>query len=132
MRSTLIDKVKSSEKFKYLVVGSINTCATYLIYLGFILFTNYKAAYTLAYISGILISYILNSVFVFKSQMNLYSFIRFPFVYLMQYVLGLISLNILVNKVSLPPELAPLFVVMLTIPLGFFLSRYIFKRRAHL
>ena len=52
-------------------------------------FVLYRTSYSLAYIIGVVLSYFLNRVFVFRSNRGLSTAALFPVVYLIQYLAGL-------------------------------------------
>jgi putative flippase GtrA len=114
------------ELVRFLVVGGINTLCGYVIYLVFNLFLAYKIAYTIAYVAGILISYSLNAKWVFKSGPSWKSFVVFPSVYLVQYLISILLLGYIVVGLGVPETLAFIPVVILTIPVTFGMSKVIF------
>jgi putative flippase GtrA len=111
----------------FLVMGALNTLITYLIYLFLISFFTYNFSYSLSFLSGIIISYYLNSKFVFKQGIRFDKFIKYPFVYLIQYVGGLILLNFFIQNLHVPATVAPLLIVLLLTPASFILTRRILK-----
>jgi putative flippase GtrA len=115
------------EFIRFIIVGGVNTLLSYVIYVSFLLFLPYPVAYTLAYIIAIFISYYLNTKFVFKRKARLSKALQFPLVYLAQYLVGFGSLYILVEILSVSEFIAPVLVVMITIPVTFILSRLIIK-----
>lgn len=106
----------------------VNTGVTYLIYLLFILFLPYAAAYTVTYIAGIFISYFLNSVFVFRARLSIKALLQFPLIYLVQYLLGLGTVFACVEWLKISKLIAPLVAVAVTIPVTFVLSRTLLKK----
>lgn len=124
---TLWMKFINKEFLKYLISGGINTVATYGLYLLFLIVMEYKTAYSLSYIVGILFSYLLNTIFVFKEKVSLMKFIKFPVVYLAQYLINLIILLLLVEYINLPAEIVPIIVIFITLPITYLLSKYIIK-----
>jgi len=115
----------SSEIARFLISGGINTLVTYSIYLLLNQWTSYIIAYSIAYIIGIVVSYLVNAGWVFKKTFNLKSFIFYPLVYLSQYILGITLLYLLVNFVNIHQSLAPLIVVSATLPVTFLMSKAI-------
>jgi len=111
---------------RFLMSGLFNTAVTYVLYLLFLQFMSYQLAYSVVFVIGILISYVLNAGFVFRTRMTLKTLARFPLVYGAQYVLGMGLVLGLVEVVGLATWLAPLGAIMVTVPLTFVLSRYIF------
>src|SRR4051794_1914679 len=133
MRSTTNSRLApylSGEFVRYVLVGGTNTALTYLIYRLLLLFVPYGAAYTLAYLCGIFIAYVLNARFVFHQPLRWRVAIRFPLVYLVQYLVGVALLAFAVAILHSSDEVAPLVVIAITVPLTFVLSRLIIKGRA--
>jgi len=112
---------------KFVGVGSVNTVITYLLYLLLLLVLDYQIAYTITYIFGIGLAYWLNLKYVFQEKNSKRKMVLFPLVYLAQYILGILILYVSIEKWSIPKELAPLIVVMLTIPFVFILSKKILQ-----
>src|SRR5438128_272917 len=86
-----------ARSFRFIVIGLVNLVLTYALYLARGLFLSYPAAYTISYACGILISYLLNSRFVFKSPIRISKAAQYPIVYLAQYLLGMALLYLLVE-----------------------------------
>ncbi len=114
--------------FRFLIVGGINTAFSYGLYLLLLRFLAYLPAYSIAYCAGIVFSYFLNVLFVFKKRVSLKSFLKFPFVYLIQYLLGASTLWLLVGKLGISPELAMIGGIIITIPVTFLASRFLLKK----
>lgn len=115
---------------RFLISGAINTVTTYLIYVVLVLFLPYPVAYTITTALGILLSYYLNARFVFRQPLRLSAALRYPAVYGIQYVLGMGLLYFLVEVGHLSKFIAPLFIVLATVPVTFVLSRLIILRKA--
>lgn len=119
----------SHEFSRFILWGGINTLAGYLIYLVLLIFLPYLVSYSIAYILGILLSYFLNSKLVFKRELRLSKAVKYPLVYVTQYLLGTISLYLLVQVLRINKLVAPVLVVLLTIPVTYFLSKQILSGR---
>jgi putative flippase GtrA len=124
----LFRKSFNSEFFRFLLVGLSNTLVSYVVYLLLLPFLPYLYAYSISYCVGIVNSYFLNVLFVFKKQVSLRSFLKFPLVYVLQYALGAIILWLLVGQLGTQPGLAYTMVLIVTIPVTFLTSRFILKR----
>jgi len=120
----------NGELCRFIFWGGVNTLAGYLIYAFLLLFLPYLFSYTIAFITSVFISYILNSKFVFNQELKLSKAIKYPVVYLTQYLLGAMSLYILVQVLRVNKLLAPMFVIVLTIPVTYLLSRRIVRGKA--
>lgn len=112
----------------FVVVGGVNTVGGYGLYLLFFLVFSYRLAYSLAYVAGIGISYLLNTRFVFQQKPTASKALQYPLVYAAQYVVGVVALSVLVEGLGVNPAYAPLGVVVATIPVTFTLTRFILTR----
>lgn len=121
MRST------NREFVSFVFWGAVNSLTSYLVYAVLLRVLPYLAAYSIAYFTGILLSYFLNSRFVFKQELRLRKALKYPLVYVVQYVLGAASLYLLVHFLKLNKLLAPLVVMAMLVPITFLLSRKIVK-----
>jgi putative flippase GtrA len=111
---------------RFLISGGINTVATYATYLALLSIFEYRLAYSIAYVTGIFLSYVFNRTFVFQTHRGWRSVLLFPFVYLTQYMAGLAIVWAWVGQLHLAQSLAPLVAILVTIPLTYLLSRYVF------
>ena len=118
-------KSYNREFCRFLFLNGINTLAGYLIYAFLLLFLPYLAAYSVVYVISIFFSYLLNSRFVFKQGLGWNKAIRYPLVYLTQYLLGTLLLYVFVQKLMIDTLIAPGLVVLLSLPVTYFLSRRI-------
>lgn len=111
---------------RFAVAGVVNTGATYIAYLLLLQVASYRVAFTLAFVLGILLSYALSALFVFRQRTSWRTFLRFPWIYVVQYLLGLLLVTLAVEWLGLPAWLAPLAALSITIPLTYLLSRALF------
>jgi len=123
-------RLNIKEYASFLLCGVANTVLTYALYAMFLLLMSYKLAYSLAYICGIVVSYYLNSEFVFKEPVSLLKFLKYPAVYIVQYLLGIIILYICVDVFAISKWLAPVVVIIISLPVTFGLSKLIIKGQA--
>jgi putative flippase GtrA len=110
--------------------GAINTAVTYGVYVLCVRVIPYNAAYTISYAFGIVLSYWLNARFVFGERLRISRALQYPIVYAVQYLVGLAVLYVAVEVAGLNKYVAPLLVVVLTLPVTYVLSRYVIKRPA--
>lgn len=125
---TLIRKSIHSEFFRFLLVGVSNTLVAYVVFLLLLPFLPYLYAYTLSYCVGVVNSYFMNVLFVFKKKISLHSFLKFPFVYVVQYFLGASIMWLLVGKLAVSPVWAYAVVIVVTVPVTFVASRFVLKK----
>lgn len=125
---TFIRKSMHSEFFRFLLVGVSNTLVAYVVYLLLLPFLPYLFAYTLSYCVAVVNSYFMNVLFVFRKKVSLHSFLKFPFVYLAQYFLGVSILWLLVGQLGLAPAWAMIVVIIVTVPVTFLASSFVLKK----
>jgi putative flippase GtrA len=111
---------------KFLLGGAANTAATYALFVGLSFALPPQVAYTISYVAGIGLSYLINTFLVFRARASLRSALQFPVVYLVQYILGLVLLTLL-TRVQLDSRLAMLLVIALNIPVTFVLTRFVMR-----
>ena len=115
---------------RFLVVGAANTIATYLIYLALLQYMGYAPAYSISYVAGIALAYVANSVFVFRAPMSAGSAVRFPLVYLFQYLAGLALMWVQVDVLSIPAWLAPWIATALLVPASYLVTQRVLLPKA--
>ncbi|KTC60986.1 GtrA family protein [Pseudomonas savastanoi] len=129
MMNRAVSKFLKQDFARFLMSGGFNTALTYGIYLVLLMFVSYKISYTISYVTGILLAYILNRFFVFKSHQGLRSVILLPLIYAIQYCLSLVILWCWVEKLQFDERLAPLAAIALTLPVTFILSKLAFAAK---
>ena len=127
----LVNRVRESilkkTFMRFLLSGGINTATTWILYLALLNFIGYKASYTISYVVGIILAYAINRFFVFKSHRGISSVILFPFVYLFQYLFGLLIVWVWVEMLKMGVVFAPIISIVFSIPMTYFLTKYVFK-----
>jgi putative flippase GtrA len=86
-------------------------------------------AYALAFATGVVFSYWFNAPIVFKTPVSWKGFFAFPLVYLVQYLLSAVLLSVFVERIGIPQSVAPLAVIVVTIPVTFVLTRWFMRRK---
>ena len=116
--------------FYFMLAGSFNTILGYYIYILLLKVISYKAAYTLAFLGGVIISYITNNLFVFKTKalLNVKNITAYPFVYIFQYILGSILLFFFIESLRICETNAIILVTAVTFPMTYFFSKLILAR----
>lgn len=113
---------------KFVIGGGINTAFTYSLYYGLQVIMPYQVAYALAFAVGIVFSYWFNASIVFNTHMSWKGFFAFPLVYLVQYLLSAVLLSFFVERFGIAQSIAPLVVIIVTIPITFALTRWFLRR----
>lgn len=109
----------------FVILGGINTIVTYVMYLLLVAISPYLVAYTVTFVLGIFLSYWLNATFVFRRPLQLRAALQYPVVYAVQYACGVGLLYLAVESLHMSKSLAPLAVVVATLPLTYVLSRMV-------
>jgi len=123
-----ITKLIEIKFFRFLLTGGLNTGTTYALYLIMLNFFPYIWSYSVSYVCGILMAFVLNRFFVFKEHQGLKSVLFFPFIYVAQYILGIFVVWFWVKKLMLPEFLAPLAAIILSLPLTYALTKLVFVK----
>ena len=113
---------------RFIGIGTINTIITYILYLILLQIFTYQISYTITYIFGIFLSYILNLKFVFKEKGTKKKIVLFPLIYLFQYLFSISILNIIINIFNVSEKIAPILVIVITIPITFLFSKEILTK----
>ena len=112
---------------RFLLVGGFNTAASYALYLALLwLIPIPEAAYTGTWIAAIAWLYFLNAKFTFRARRSARKFALFLLAYLAQYVVGFALLEAAL-WIGIPPALAPLPGLIVTVPMLFLLMRRILR-----
>jgi len=115
----------NNEFIKFLSAGVINTVASYLVYISLVLFLSYQVSYAMAFVFGIVLSFVLNTKYVFEVDQTIKKFVLFPLVYFAQYILGAIMMDFLIELIGIDKFFAPLVVVIVLFPVSYILSKLI-------
>ena len=110
---------------RFLIMGTTNTLVAYAIYLVLLNWLRYELAYGIGYAVGIVIAYAVSAVFVFRKPMRKRSALRFPLVYVSQFLISLGILRLAVEVAHVPEWLAFAIAVGVTIPITFVVSRWV-------
>ncbi|WP_436238590.1 GtrA family protein [Paenibacillus sp. LjRoot153] len=113
---------------KFLIVGLANTSSTYTLYLLLLIYLPYTYAYTVSYLVGILFSYLLNSLMVFKQALSLKKFFEFPIVYVVQYIFNTAILLLLVENLHFNEKLSLIISICVTFPVTYLLSKKVLTK----
>lgn len=125
----MISKIKELFKYqqiRFLFVGGLNTIVGYGSF-ALLLLTgmNYLLANTISYIVGVIHSYIWNRKFTFKSKnKSILEIVKFVLVYVVNYLIGLLSLYILVDIFKIDKYIAGALNLIITTLISWFGHKY--------
>ncbi|OHB69702.1 MAG: hypothetical protein A2W23_10270 [Planctomycetes bacterium RBG_16_43_13] len=93
---------------KFTIVGALNFCLTFIVFFTLLkLFkSGYLVALSLAWVLGVIFSYVLNFVWVFKSDDRLVfkeRFVKYFMAYFVSFILNLFALRLIVEKFGFDP-----------------------------
>lgn len=118
-----------NEFIRFVLLRAACTVFSYGLYLTLLLWIRYEAAYAAAYVAGVALAYVVNAMVVFREPMRRRSALRFPLVYVVQFALSWLLLQIAVEHFGVPESWALLLAVAATLPVTFVLSRRIMRER---
>ena len=113
--------------FGFALSGTLSTLIMFGIYVVLNKFINYQLSYLISYTISVIALYFMN-VIVFKRSISLHTFLVFPLIYLLQYLIGAALLELIV-RFGFSVTLAPILAVILLLPLTFYLNRIVFRRQ---
>lgn len=116
------------QKLRFGLVGGFNTLVSYLAFVGIYQLTNdYIVSSVLAYLIGMLVSFTLNRVFVFKSAAEKGQLLAFCCVNLTALGCSTLALHILVSFVGLSVYIAQVLTIGVSMVINFLGYRAVFK-----
>lgn len=104
--------------------------STYALYCLLLRVVDYRMAYTASFIAGLMLGYLLNSIWVFRRKPTLRSALAYPLLVLVQYAVSVSLLALFVERFGVQRELAPIFVILLVFPVMYLAMKCIFSRLA--
>lgn len=108
----------------------MNTGLTYLAYLALLQAVSYRWAYSVSYGAGIFLSFVLNSLYVFRTPLRWRKLLPYPSVYLVQYLLGLAVIYVGVESLGWDERLMPVAVLVVTVPVSFVMTRWVLREKS--
>ena len=117
-------------QYRYFILGGIlNNAISYSVYLILKRILNYGSAYLVAYTLGIIVAYYFNGYLVFKAKLTWARFVYYPCTYLIQYIFSYGLLNILITRIGIDENIAPLMIILMMIPFAFVMNKFIFNKK---
>lgn len=114
---------------RFLAGGALNTGSTFVLYWLLLLVVEYRVAYAISFAAGILLSYVINTRFVFRTDHSLRKIILFPLVYLTTYLVGALVLDMAVSRFGIDARIAPFISICATLPLTYLLTKLVLVDR---
>jgi putative flippase GtrA len=114
---------------RFLIAGTLNTAASYLVYLLLLSVADYRVAYTVAYVVGFAGGYWANARFVFGAAPRMGTLAGYLFCYGAAYAVSLAVLWVVVALGGVTRPLAMLAALAVAVPLSYALLRINFAQR---
>ncbi len=130
---SLINKYKevffSKQFIMFVIIGVINTFNGVVFSYIYSSFFNENIAFIFGYISGLIISYILNSYVTFKEKLELNKFIKFAVSYIPNFIIQNIVVLIVFNMMGIHKLIAYGLAAVIGVPITFiFMKFFAFKK----
>jgi len=113
---------------RFVFVGAANTAVSYGIYLLLLAVADYRVAYTLAFVAGLVGGYLAHARFVFGARPGARSAAGYLATYGAMYLASLLVLYLAVDRLAVPKSLGMLAALAFTVPASFVLLRWGFRR----
>lgn len=124
----LIDKILkiflSKEFILFVIIGVINTFNGVVFSMIYSKFLDANLAFVVGYISGLFISYILNSYVTFKERLEFSKFIKFAISYIPNFIIQNIVVLIVFNIMGLNKLIAYILAAIIGVPVTFILMKF--------
>lgn len=117
------------QALRFLLVGGINTLATYIIFILLGLFIPAWIAYSIAFALGLVWVVFGSGRFVFKSSISVRQVVLFAAWYLLVYAVGRVVVHFLAPETLLDLAITSIVALVITTPLSFLGGRLIFARQ---
>lgn len=129
----IVQKFKNTfytkEFVTFLIIGVINTFNGTVFSYIYSSFLNENIAFIVGYISGLIISYLLNSLITFKEKLQLNKFIKFALSYLPNFIIQNVVVIIVFNLMGLNKLIAYLLAAIIGVPITFILMKFFAFRK---
>lgn len=118
-----------NEFIRFVIVGGINTFHYYIVYIFFLylLEIHYFSAHIIGFISSLMGSFFLNTLYTYRVKPTWGAFIRFPLTQLINSITMAVLLFLFVEQLHMNRSIAPMLAVVFTIPLTFILTGRVLK-----
>ena len=125
----LINKFKniffSKQFIIFVIIGIINTFNGVIFSYIYSIFFNENIAFIFGYISGLIISYILNSYVTFKERLDFNKFVKFTISYIPNFVIQNIIVLIVFNIMGIYKLIAYGLAAIIGVPITFIFMKFL-------
>jgi putative flippase GtrA len=124
----LVHHEKFAEFMRYCIVGTIAAAIHYGVYYLLQRFININIAYTVGYCVSLVCNFFLTSYFTFRTGPSAKKVAGFGVSHLVNYLLHISLFNLFIYA-GVHRLLAPVFVLMIVVPINFVLLHFVFKSK---
>jgi putative flippase GtrA len=112
---------------RFCIVGVVNTGTYYGLYLLFlhVFHLIYLVSHISAFVLSMIGSYFMNTYFTYKTKPSLKKFFQFPLTYVVNVTVTTSSVYLLVDKLGMDENIAPLLASLIAIPFTYVVSKKI-------
>ena len=121
-----LNRESIGEMIRFSVVGVLVTVIHYVVYWALQLVMNVNIAWTLGYVAGFVFNYYMSARYIFREKTSIENGAGFGGAHVVNYLLQMGLLNLFIGM-GWSPELAPVGVYAVSIPVNFLLVRFVFK-----
>lgn len=114
----------NKEFILFIIIGVINTFNGIVFSFIYSSLLNENLAFVLGYISGLIVSYILNSYITFKEKLSITKFLKFGISYIPNFIIQNIVVIITFNILELHKLVAYCLAAVIGIPVTFVLLKF--------
>lgn len=118
------DTFFTKEFIVFVIIGVINTFNGTIFSYIYSSFLNENLAFVFGYISGLFISYILNSLITFKEKLQISKFIKFGISYIPNFIIQNIVVVVVFNMMGLNKLVAYMLAAIIGVPVTFILMKF--------
>lgn len=114
----------------FVIMGCINTFSGVVLSYVYSMLLNPNLSFMIGYASGLVISYMLNSLFTFKEKLGIQKFIRYVVSYIPNFIIQNICVYIVFNVMNYDKLIAYLIAAVIGIPVTFIMTKlFAFKQK---
>ncbi|MDY2730658.1 MAG: GtrA family protein [Clostridium sp.] len=129
----LIEKFKNTfltpQFIKFVCIGIINTFVGTFFSSIYSMFLEVNIAFGFGYVTGLLVSYTLNSIFTFKEKLKIQRFIKFVIASMPNFIIQYIVVLVVINILELHQVIAYGLAAIIGVPVTFILMKiFTFKK----
>lgn len=108
---------------RFFAVGVANFVFTYVVYLSALLVLDYKIAFAVSFVAGLLFTSVMTIRHIFTTQLTILRVVTYGLYYLMYFFVNIRLIELLVEGYAVDDKVAPLISLALLTPVHFLLSK---------